>query len=138
MTVTSTPRLRRFFARSARFTSWRSSLRLAASRRCWFDAPRRCWLVGTCTLPGPDEVRDRSFAGKSTGNVGKVRVAARLAGDPRRSPQPSGGSSVLVAGFPTGAFQANCYLLAAGEGEPCGVGGPGHDALAPPARAPPH
>ena len=26
---------------------------------------------------------------------------------------------MLVVGFPTGAFQANCYLIAPGEGEPC-------------------
>jgi hydroxyacylglutathione hydrolase len=35
---------------------------------------------------------------------------------------------VLVVGFPTGALQANCYLLAAGEGEPCVIVDPGQDA----------
>ncbi|MFC4857430.1 MBL fold metallo-hydrolase [Actinophytocola glycyrrhizae] len=38
---------------------------------------------------------------------------------------------MLVVGFPTGAFQANCYLVAAGEGEPCVVVDPGQDAVEP-------
>jgi hydroxyacylglutathione hydrolase len=42
---------------------------------------------------------------------------------------------VLVAGFPTGSFQANCYLLAAGEGEPCVIVDPGQDAVEPIAEA---
>jgi hydroxyacylglutathione hydrolase len=42
---------------------------------------------------------------------------------------------VLVAGFPTGALQANCYLLAAGEGEPCVIVDPGQEAVEPIAEA---
>jgi glyoxylase-like metal-dependent hydrolase (beta-lactamase superfamily II) len=42
---------------------------------------------------------------------------------------------VLVVGFPTGAFQANCYLVAAGEGEPCVIVDPGQDAVEPIAEA---
>ena len=42
---------------------------------------------------------------------------------------------MLVAGFPTGALQANCYLLAAGEGEPCVIVDPGQDAVEPIAEA---
>ncbi|EWM11818.1 hydroxyacylglutathione hydrolase [Kutzneria sp. 744] len=38
---------------------------------------------------------------------------------------------MLVVGFPTGALQANCYLLAAGEGEACVVVDPGQDAVEP-------
>ncbi|HEY4018812.1 MAG TPA: MBL fold metallo-hydrolase [Pseudonocardiaceae bacterium] len=38
---------------------------------------------------------------------------------------------MLVVGFPTGAFQANCYLLATGEGEPCVIVDPGQDAVEP-------
>jgi glyoxylase-like metal-dependent hydrolase (beta-lactamase superfamily II) len=38
---------------------------------------------------------------------------------------------VLVVGFPTGAFQANCYLVAAGAGEPCVIIDPGQDAVEP-------
>jgi hydroxyacylglutathione hydrolase len=38
---------------------------------------------------------------------------------------------VLVVGFPTGAFQANCYLVATGEGEPCVIVDPGQDAVEP-------
>jgi hydroxyacylglutathione hydrolase len=38
---------------------------------------------------------------------------------------------VLVVGFPTGAFQANCYLVAAGEGEPCVIIDPGQNAVEP-------
>jgi hydroxyacylglutathione hydrolase len=38
---------------------------------------------------------------------------------------------VLVVGFPTGALQANCYLLAAGEGEACVIVDPGQDAVEP-------
>jgi glyoxylase-like metal-dependent hydrolase (beta-lactamase superfamily II) len=38
---------------------------------------------------------------------------------------------VLVVGFPTGAFQANCYLVAPGEGEPCVIVDPGQDAVEP-------
>ena len=42
---------------------------------------------------------------------------------------------MLVAGFPTGALQANCYLLAAGEGEPCVIVDPGQEAVEPIADA---
>jgi hydroxyacylglutathione hydrolase len=42
---------------------------------------------------------------------------------------------VLVVGFPAGAFQANCYLVAAGEGEPCVIVDPGQDAVEPVAEA---
>ncbi len=38
---------------------------------------------------------------------------------------------MLVVGFPTGAFQANCYLVAAGAGEPCVIIDPGQDAVEP-------
>lgn len=36
---------------------------------------------------------------------------------------------MLVVGFPTGAFQANCYLVARGQGEACVVIDPGQDAV---------
>jgi len=42
---------------------------------------------------------------------------------------------VLVVGFPTGAFQANCYLIAPGEGEACLIIDPGQDAEEPIAEA---
>lgn len=35
---------------------------------------------------------------------------------------------MLVAGFPSGSFQANCFVLAADEGGPCIVVDPGQDA----------
>jgi glyoxylase-like metal-dependent hydrolase (beta-lactamase superfamily II) len=35
---------------------------------------------------------------------------------------------VLIAGFPAGSFAANCYLIAAGRGEPCLIVDPGQDA----------
>jgi glyoxylase-like metal-dependent hydrolase (beta-lactamase superfamily II) len=38
---------------------------------------------------------------------------------------------VLVAGFPAGAFQTNCYVLASGPGEACVVVDPGLDAVEP-------
>lgn len=38
---------------------------------------------------------------------------------------------MLVVGFPSGALQANCYLLAAGAGEPCVIVDPGQDAVEP-------
>jgi glyoxylase-like metal-dependent hydrolase (beta-lactamase superfamily II) len=38
---------------------------------------------------------------------------------------------VLVVGFPSGALQANCYLLAAGAGEPCVIVDPGQEAVEP-------
>ena len=38
---------------------------------------------------------------------------------------------MLVVGFPTGAFQANCYLLAAEAGAPCVIVDPGQDAVDP-------
>jgi len=41
---------------------------------------------------------------------------------------------VLVAGFPSGAFAANCFVLAAGAGEACVVVDPGQDAEEPLAR----
>lgn len=36
---------------------------------------------------------------------------------------------MLVVGFPTGALQANCYLLAPGEGEACVIVDPGQDVV---------
>jgi glyoxylase-like metal-dependent hydrolase (beta-lactamase superfamily II) len=42
---------------------------------------------------------------------------------------------VLVVGFPTGAFQANCYLVAPAEGEACVIVDPGQDAEEPVAEA---
>jgi len=36
---------------------------------------------------------------------------------------------VLIAGFPAGSFQANCYVLAVDPGGPCVVVDPGEDAL---------
>lgn len=38
---------------------------------------------------------------------------------------------MLVVGFPSGALQANCYLLAGGAGEPCVIVDPGQDAVEP-------
>ncbi|WP_020501887.1 MBL fold metallo-hydrolase [Sciscionella marina] len=42
---------------------------------------------------------------------------------------------MLVVGFPAGALQANCYLLARGEGQPCVIVDPGQDAVEPIAEA---
>ncbi|MDQ3403745.1 MAG: MBL fold metallo-hydrolase [Actinomycetota bacterium] len=42
---------------------------------------------------------------------------------------------MLVVGFPTGAFQANCFLVAPGEGGPCVIIDPGQDAEEPIAEA---
>ncbi|CAL9560496.1 putative protein [Actinosynnema sp. ALI-1.44] len=42
---------------------------------------------------------------------------------------------MLVIGFPTGALQANCFVLAAEAGGPCVVVDPGQDAAEPLARA---
>ncbi len=36
---------------------------------------------------------------------------------------------MLVVGFPAGPLQANCYLIASGEGQPCVVVDPGQDAV---------
>jgi hydroxyacylglutathione hydrolase len=36
---------------------------------------------------------------------------------------------VLIAGFPAGSFQANCYVLATAAGAPCVVIDPGQDAV---------
>ena len=38
---------------------------------------------------------------------------------------------MLVAGFPSGSFEANCYVVAAGQGEACVVVDPGQDAVEP-------
>ncbi len=38
---------------------------------------------------------------------------------------------MLVAGFPAGSFQTNCYVVAAGPGEACIVVDPGQDAVEP-------
>jgi glyoxylase-like metal-dependent hydrolase (beta-lactamase superfamily II) len=38
---------------------------------------------------------------------------------------------MLIAGFPAGAFQTNCFVVAAGAGEPCLVVDPGQDAVEP-------
>jgi glyoxylase-like metal-dependent hydrolase (beta-lactamase superfamily II) len=38
---------------------------------------------------------------------------------------------VLVAGFPAGSFQTNCYVVAPGAGEACVVVDPGQDAVDP-------
>jgi hydroxyacylglutathione hydrolase len=40
-------------------------------------------------------------------------------------------SLVLVVGFPTGALQANCFLLAADAGAPCVIVDPGQEAVEP-------
>jgi glyoxylase-like metal-dependent hydrolase (beta-lactamase superfamily II) len=42
-----------------------------------------------------------------------------------------GGVVVLVLGFPAGPLQANCYVLAPGEGEPCVVVDPGQEVVSP-------
>ena len=42
---------------------------------------------------------------------------------------------MLVVGFPTGALQANCYLVAAGTGDACVIVDPGQDAEEPVAEA---
>ncbi|MET0233206.1 MAG: MBL fold metallo-hydrolase [Kibdelosporangium sp.] len=42
---------------------------------------------------------------------------------------------MLVVGFPTGALQANCYLIAAGENAPCVIVDPGQDAAEAVAKA---
>jgi hydroxyacylglutathione hydrolase len=42
---------------------------------------------------------------------------------------------VLVVGFATGAFQANCYLLAAGENRRCVIVDPGQEAAEPVEKA---
>jgi hydroxyacylglutathione hydrolase len=42
---------------------------------------------------------------------------------------------VLVVGFATGAFQANCYLLAAGENRRCVIVDPGDEAVEPVEKA---
>jgi len=36
---------------------------------------------------------------------------------------------VLIAGFPAGSFQANCFVLAVEPGGPCVVVDPGEDAM---------
>jgi hydroxyacylglutathione hydrolase len=38
---------------------------------------------------------------------------------------------VLVAGFPAGSYQTNCYVLASGPGQACVVVDPGQDAVEP-------
>ncbi|MDT7629550.1 MAG: hydroxyacylglutathione hydrolase [Pseudonocardiales bacterium] len=38
---------------------------------------------------------------------------------------------MLIAGFPAGAFQTNCFVVAAAAGEPCVVVDPGQDAVEP-------
>lgn len=38
---------------------------------------------------------------------------------------------MLVAGFPAGSFQTNCYVVASGAGEACVVVDPGQDAVEP-------
>nr|WP_228046043.1 MBL fold metallo-hydrolase [Saccharopolyspora sp. HNM0983] len=49
-----------------------------------------------------------------------------------RQPNPDERSRpVLVLGFPAGPLQANCYLIARGEGEPCVIVDPGQDAADP-------
>ncbi|GLZ43014.1 MBL fold metallo-hydrolase [Actinokineospora sp. NBRC 105648] len=42
---------------------------------------------------------------------------------------------MLVVGFPTGAFQANCFLIAPAEGEQCVIVDPGQEAEEPIAEA---
>jgi hydroxyacylglutathione hydrolase len=41
----------------------------------------------------------------------------------------AGRTIVLVVGFPTGLFAANCYLVASAPGEPCVIVDPGQDAV---------
>jgi glyoxylase-like metal-dependent hydrolase (beta-lactamase superfamily II) len=39
------------------------------------------------------------------------------------------GTDVLVAGFPTGSWSTNCFLVAAGPGEPCIIVDPGQESI---------
>lgn len=39
------------------------------------------------------------------------------------------GNDVLVAGFPTGSWSTNCYVVAAGPGEPCIIVDPGQESI---------
>jgi hydroxyacylglutathione hydrolase len=53
-------------------------------------------------------------------------MSARWAAIPAKSSEKR--DAVLIAGFPAGSFAANCYLIAAGRGEPCLIVDPGQDA----------
>ncbi|MCF8526619.1 MAG: MBL fold metallo-hydrolase [Candidatus Nanopelagicales bacterium] len=39
------------------------------------------------------------------------------------------GPAVLIAGFPAGSWATNCYVLAAGPGEPCVIVDPGQESI---------
>lgn len=39
------------------------------------------------------------------------------------------GNDVLVAGFPAGSWSTNCYIVAAGPGEPCIIVDPGQESI---------
>jgi hydroxyacylglutathione hydrolase len=49
----------------------------------------------------------------------------------KRRSSPLYADDVLVAGFPAGSFQTNCYVVAAGQGQACVVVDPGQDAVEP-------
>jgi hydroxyacylglutathione hydrolase len=49
----------------------------------------------------------------------------------KRAASPVYAGGVLVAGFPAGSFQTNCYVMAAGPGEACVVVDPGQEAVEP-------
>src|SRR2546423_13565815 len=72
---------------------------------------------------------------QSRGTPGKSRVEVPDSRLKICSSPPSEVPAVLVVGFPTGAFQANCFLVAPGEGEPCVIIDPGQDAEEPVAEA---
>jgi hydroxyacylglutathione hydrolase len=52
-------------------------------------------------------------------------------GEPESSRSGLYAGTVLVAGFPAGSFQTNCYVLAPAAGEACIVVDPGQDAVEP-------
>src|SRR5205807_3181726 len=84
------------------------------------------WWAGPATLWGRGSGRD--------GAPSRPSSPTSCRGPPHLVTVP-GGRFVLVVGFPTGALQANCYLLAAGEGEPCVIVDPGEAATEPIADA---
>lgn len=45
------------------------------------------------------------------------------------TPTADEGPNVLIAGFPAGSWGTNCYVVAAGPGEPCLIIDPGQDSI---------
>ena len=79
-----------------------------------------------CAPARPRDPQQTGFAARRT-RAGTLRSRRPPQHPIRRTPRKED-NAVFVAGFPTGVFAANCYIVAAASGAECVVVDPGQDA----------